>query len=336
MPPFTLSSSSSTSSSSSPSSPPRGPPEKRRYAPLTPSPLNPNLYVDHPRRQLKTTAPSSRNKRPTRPKSAPSKLQQKYAALAHESPTQRLLRQKAAAAWRSETLRQYVLLAPPQAEPGFGRDTWPLRTRSFPSLSSPSSASFDARKLTTTTTTIIAATGNNEKRKPSHDWLAEMTIPSPRETAYSFYSSSSSSSEDDDDDQDADEESDIALLAADKRPAVQRQGPGLAAHSTATATTAPGEFVVSIACGFPFPMPPGRRGCEESTLSLLPLNRRAGRQHVGVSVSRGSGGEGGGGVTARRILAAVALFLALGLFHGLVSTFGSGGGAVRGRPPAVR
>jgi hypothetical protein len=47
-------------------------------------------------------------------------------------------------------------------------------------------------------------------------------------------------------------------------------------------------------------------------------------------------GKGGGAVImARRVLVVVALFLGLGLVHGLVSAFasGGGGGAVGGRPP---
>ncbi|KAK4245151.1 hypothetical protein C7999DRAFT_34491 [Corynascus novoguineensis] len=89
------------------------PPDQRRYAPLTPSPLNPNTYLNidqgqqdqhHPAYPKKTTRRSPKLGHHNHNHS--SRLAQKYAALAQESPTQRLLRQKAAAAWRlAETLR---------------------------------------------------------------------------------------------------------------------------------------------------------------------------------------------------------------------------------------
>jgi hypothetical protein len=68
---------------------------------------------------------------------------------------------------------------------------------------------------------------------------------------------------------------------------------------------------------------------------LLPLHaagaKRAGRRHV--RGGDGLGGGGGGGVTMRRFLFMVALFLGMGLVHGLVSAFGSvGGGGGRPQP----
>lgn len=106
--------------------------DRRRYIPLTPSPLNPNTYFDidldideaqqqneQPPQHQYSRRESNRSSRRTKShtnanpsssrnaKSNPQTLAQRYAALASESPTQRLLRQKAAAAWRSETLRHH-------------------------------------------------------------------------------------------------------------------------------------------------------------------------------------------------------------------------------------
>ncbi|KAK4142349.1 uncharacterized protein C8A04DRAFT_13270, partial [Dichotomopilus funicola] len=99
--------------------------DRRRYIPLTPSPLNPNTFLDieldiddaqeqneQPQRQHHSRRESNISSRRTKShpganpssnrnaKSNPQTLAQRYAALASESPTQRLLRQKAAAAWR--------------------------------------------------------------------------------------------------------------------------------------------------------------------------------------------------------------------------------------------
>ncbi|KAK4040760.1 hypothetical protein C8A01DRAFT_15417, partial [Parachaetomium inaequale] len=90
-----------------PSPPPPG--ERRRYAPLTPSPLNPNTYLANINNKIRpqqehpastTTKANNKTQKPDPTTQNPSTLPQKYAALAHASPTQRLLRQKAAAAWR--------------------------------------------------------------------------------------------------------------------------------------------------------------------------------------------------------------------------------------------
>ncbi|KAL2138057.1 hypothetical protein VTI28DRAFT_7571 [Corynascus sepedonium] len=96
-------------------------PDQRRYTPLTPSPLNPNTYLNidqgrqdrhHPAYPKRTTRRSPKLGHHNHNHS--SKIAQKYAALAQESPTQRLLRQKAAAAWRlAETLRSHEGLVPP-------------------------------------------------------------------------------------------------------------------------------------------------------------------------------------------------------------------------------
>lgn len=83
----------------------------RYYAPLTPSPLNPNIRRDDaPQPSVTTTpipaaaqAPSSRP--PKRRSSLPPNPGARRPADCYASPTEYLLRQKAAAAWRSETLR---------------------------------------------------------------------------------------------------------------------------------------------------------------------------------------------------------------------------------------
>ncbi|KAL2148569.1 hypothetical protein VTH82DRAFT_2123 [Thermothelomyces myriococcoides] len=79
-------------------------PDQRRYAPLTPSPLNPNTHLDRSRDHRGQQRPQRPNRTP-RPSlkdvhNNPSRIAQRYAALASDSPAQRLLRQKAAMAWQ--------------------------------------------------------------------------------------------------------------------------------------------------------------------------------------------------------------------------------------------
>ena len=91
-------------------------PEKRLYAPLTPSPLNPNTYHHYhhhapdsqPKNQTTTQIRYSSSNR--RSRSKPKLHLPKNYHLYNASPTEQLLRQKAAAAWRSATLRSEVLL----------------------------------------------------------------------------------------------------------------------------------------------------------------------------------------------------------------------------------
>ncbi|AEO60560.1 hypothetical protein MYCTH_2316158, partial [Thermothelomyces thermophilus ATCC 42464] len=79
--------------------------DQRRYRPLTPSPLNPNTYLNGDRDhqgQQRPQWPNGTSRRPLKVVrcNTSSRIAQRYAALANESPTQRLLRQKAAAAWQ--------------------------------------------------------------------------------------------------------------------------------------------------------------------------------------------------------------------------------------------
>jgi hypothetical protein len=67
-------------------------PEKRKYSPFISSPLNPGSYFN----EVPPEKDASRPKTPGPARKLTGSL----------SPTQRLLRQKAAAAWRSETLQQ--------------------------------------------------------------------------------------------------------------------------------------------------------------------------------------------------------------------------------------
>lgn len=75
-------------------------------------------------------------------------------------------------------------------------------------------------------------------------------------------------------------------------------------------------------------------GASGSGGMVLPLHggplvkKRAGRRRVGGG--GGGVGVGKGGVGVRRVMVVVALFLGMGLVHGLVSAFGSAGD---GRPP---
>ncbi|KAK4240367.1 hypothetical protein C8A03DRAFT_31502 [Achaetomium macrosporum] len=91
----------STSSPSPVPLPPLPPREKGRYAPLTPTPLNPNTYYfdsAHPGGSQRPTIHPPKRRKPLQ--HHPARPPQRYASLLSESPTQRLLRQKVLGAWR--------------------------------------------------------------------------------------------------------------------------------------------------------------------------------------------------------------------------------------------
>ena len=75
--------------------------EKPRYSPLVSSPLNPESCYEIPPKKT----PRSPSARPSRKTSNP------------VSPTQRLLRQKAEAAWRSEKKHVHIVRSPPLSAP---------------------------------------------------------------------------------------------------------------------------------------------------------------------------------------------------------------------------
>ena len=76
--------------------------EKPRYSPLVSSPLNPESCYEIPPKKTPPRSPSARLNRKT---SNP------------VSPTQRLLRQKAEAAWRSEKKHVHIVSSPPLSAP---------------------------------------------------------------------------------------------------------------------------------------------------------------------------------------------------------------------------
>lgn len=128
-------------------------PEKRLYAPLTPSPLNPNTYHHYhqhaPNNQSKnqTTTQIRYSSSNRRSRSKPKLHLPKNYPLHSASPTEQLLRQKAAAAWRSATLRSEVLLisvVPPynDEDPDGDKEEedWKSRTTTAPPAPPPTPA----------------------------------------------------------------------------------------------------------------------------------------------------------------------------------------------------
>ncbi|KAL1843325.1 hypothetical protein VTJ49DRAFT_2142 [Mycothermus thermophilus] len=122
------------SSSSSPT------PEKRPYAPLKSSPLNPNVNAHHQQQRKNTYSSSLGRRRGPGPGlsydyghkpggrgpnlAAPARPHRLSLLPTQESPGQRLLRQKAAVAWRCETLRHHLLGMGRRAPGTATSDTW--------------------------------------------------------------------------------------------------------------------------------------------------------------------------------------------------------------------
>ncbi|KAK4099333.1 hypothetical protein N658DRAFT_508777 [Parathielavia hyrcaniae] len=372
-------------------------PENRRYAPLTPSPLNPNTpstYLrtiqQHRRRPRTTTTaaavaapllpPSNSNSniktRPTLPNpshSPANRTQQRYAQLlAHESPTRRLLRQKAAAAWqRSEVLRlhhhhhhhhqnhtpydqgcpdcqgqcQPEPYQPPHPNPDAARGTAAAGGRgrgaggrgATPSCSHHHPATASAGTPASASGTVV---------DPDHDHISSGGGGSGSDGGW---------------------EADDLLIATPltdtDRDAAGHAKPGEEEVGTGAEEGEENDI-------------PGRDGgllmkgdnCRErngsgSDLAMLDWPGGSGERGRGGTAWGGGGGcvhgfEGGplgarlgavhfrggkawrtrgsGGGTLRRMLIVVAVVMGLGLVHGLASAFGNwnGGGGVGGRPPS--
>lgn len=336
-------------------------PDRRRYAPLTPSPLNPNTYLDVTKiRQQQQRHQSTLRAKP--PNANPSSLPQQYAALANASPTERLVRQKAAAAWRCETLRHYVLLKP-QSGSGHARSNHHhLIDFAVNSPPTPTNGSHNHNHNQNHHNSHPNSGGNNNNNRPPpspttsqpnprlspsppptpppprHVWPPFPTLHNhnhnhhpPTPSAGHAFSSSD------------DVLGDIGLginnldgrgyRDLDLDPDNNNDGDGDGGSFPLTSPLlSPTALLLS--------------GGPSSGGMVLPLHvhagavkQRAGRRRVGGGgggIGKNGGGFGGGGVVGvRRVLVVVVLFLGVGLVHGLVSAFGSGGGG-GGPPPAER
>ncbi|GAB1316725.1 hypothetical protein MFIFM68171_06935 [Madurella fahalii] len=304
-------------------------PEKRRYyAPFTPSPLNPNTHLDTPRQAKSTskpkptTAPSQ--SRPKRKSHRPPKPAHRTARYA--SPTQLLLRQKAAAAWRSETLRHHVL-SPGQAQPQtqLYQEEWEAAPWS---LNSPSQGrreweynfntnGTDKRKqhdwaaaatITTSTTTTTTTTTTGD---------AILTIPIPDELLLQDKGGEEDENEEDD--------GDIGLLVwpADKRPAAA----AAAAAADDDDDDDGNQDFRTVDFATLFPSPPAMASASASprsaAVTVVPGERSL-RLPVRATVQwQRRHGFSRTDVTMRRVLFVMGLLIGLGLVHGLVRTFGT-------------
>ncbi|KAH6632758.1 hypothetical protein F5144DRAFT_651256 [Chaetomium tenue] len=317
--------------------PAQPPPDRRRYAPLVPSPLNPNTYLNAIKvRQQQQQRQSTLRAKP--PNANPSSLPQQYAALAHASPNERLVRQKAAAAWRCETLRHYVLLKPhPGAEHfrssnhhhliDFAANPPPTPTSSNPGHSnhghnnhehnnSRHNSDSNGPKTKTPPSPPTSPTAQPRPQpSPTRVWL-------PAPTPYTDHTPNTF---------DEDISSDIGL-------GITPEPEGYHDHDNDSNNE--GSFPLTSPLLSPTLLLLGGSGSGSGSGSggmVLPLHggplvkKRAGRRRVGGGGSGGGGGVGKGGVGVRRVMVVVALFLGMGLVHGLVSAFGSAGGG--GRPP---
>ncbi|KAK4125463.1 hypothetical protein N657DRAFT_678581 [Parathielavia appendiculata] len=322
--------------------------ENRRYTPLTPSPLNPNTPSIHLRttqrhHRPRTTAaavpppPSNTTNnriRPTllKPSSSPAnRTQQRYARLlAHDSPTQRLLRQKAATAWRrSEVLR---LQEREQHHHYHHCD------RSFPDFrylpEQHQQPHLDAARGAAAGGAIADCSHQPLNRKgdsgtSSGDvdngrWEADLTITNPLADTDAEYGGPGG---DETGTEAGDEEvggRDSALLMMDNRKGSgSKFGPAMLDWQ-GTGERGRGDTAwAGAGCGFD--------SFEEGRLEarLDPVQLRE---------DRAWRAQGSGGGTLRRMLVVVVVVVGLGLAHGLVSAFGSwaGGGVAGGRPLAGR
>ncbi|KAK3307604.1 uncharacterized protein B0T15DRAFT_183822 [Chaetomium strumarium] len=242
------------SSTSPSSSPPR---EKRRYAPLKPSPLNPNTYYFDSARHGGSAGRTKPTRRSKLHQPHPARFPQRYAVLLSESPTQRLLRQKALAAWR-----HHHVSSMPASAASVGRSQ-----RGAHSSVPPAG-------------TYKSSNGPAQERPPHGGARAAEICPDERK---------------DDDDGG---EGGVGLLTVNA--AGQREG------------------ILCISC--PDLEREGGEG-ERVTGAIRKRGRYPGRA---VDAS---------GIAVRRVFAVVAVFIGLGLVHGLVTAFG--GAAVGGRPPAA-
>ena len=323
------------------------PPDRRRYAPLTPSPLNPNTYLNVTKIRQQQQQQSTLGAKP--PNGNPSSLPQQYAALAHANPTERLVRQKAAAAWRCETLRHYVLLRPrPGSEHTLNNHHHLIDFAVNPPPAPINNHNHNHNHNYNNHPSSSNNQKYNNKTPPSpehgpsriptpqanHAWAAPPPThhyhhQTPPPTPYADHADPA------DDDisgdiglginpggyRDNDSGSSFPLTSPLLSPTLLLLGGSGSGTSSGSGSSGSGSG------GMVLPFHAGSSS----------VKQRAGRRRVGA----GKGGGGGGGVVGvRRVLVVVALFLGMGLVHGLVSAFGSGGGRggggggnEGGRPP---
>ncbi|KAK4158290.1 hypothetical protein C8A00DRAFT_28797 [Chaetomidium leptoderma] len=302
------------------------PSNRRRHAPLTPSPLNPNNTTSTTTTHLNSTKtrrhqPSKTSNTPNPSSSSNPSLAQKYALLVHASPTERLLRQKAALAWRSETLRQQ-----PQPQP---------------SSTAVSSNSDNNRRYhhhpATTTAAFLAGqkrrADGEKQQQQQHPALhrhhlrlgggwedVDLVVSVPESELWDSRSAGEEEEE---------EEGGGIGLTATIIPATK---------TTTTTIIAGGGKPPADASGLRFE---GFIRFDDGYGDGIDVSRplmRAGMDRVRGGRRRCHGrGAVGGGITVRRVVVVVVVFLGLGLVHGLVRAFGTGGGGVGGgrRPLAA-
>ncbi|KAL2169792.1 hypothetical protein VTG60DRAFT_5610 [Thermothelomyces hinnuleus] len=266
--------------------------DQRRYAPLSPSPLNPNnTYLNSNRDHQGQQRPQWPNRTSRQPLKVvlynnSSRIAQRYAALANESPTQRLLRQKAAAAWQlTGALQARRHQAPPEPQRSVHFETGPelhhhyhhhhhqqqQQAISEHSFTCPSTTSMKSTATATTTSNAAASITATTSGAAGGNWttsaipaLAMPALPADEESDLSVLgagSENANKNEDEDVDEDVDE-ADIGLLLVVKN---QRTGAGAGAGAERGSTSSFERYRdVSTAgdggCGDKFSLPAGRGG----------------------------------------------------------------------------
>ncbi|KAL2137255.1 hypothetical protein VTI74DRAFT_6466 [Chaetomium olivicolor] len=290
------------------------PHEKHQYAPLKPSPLNPNTYLDniHPHSPHQGSRPlTSSSTKPNlhpQPHGQHPRLPRIPANLNQASPTERLLRQKAAAAWRSETLRHHVLS---QSSPAH----LPTQTAAKLDINYPQSTA-------SIPDSFNKGDAKDENERSGCWWRRWPTDTASNPAADTTTTTTTTTTPKSD--------RAICLVSIAKRVAATTAEPNSAAageDGEADQRRASDRFLRPLPFFF---FPAVEEGRTTSRVeAALPLHRCGSDREGDLVECWSKGGDVAecerGGVALRRALLVVAVFLGFGLIHGLLSALGSVG-----------